>query len=58
MIIGFSRGDAIRNEMVDPKGIPELIKPNVIGMVEQAQKGVKDPIRAPKKFPFNPFPDR
>ena len=37
IIIGFSNGDAIRNDMVAPKGTPALRKPTVIGIVEQAQ---------------------
>ena len=44
--------------MVDPKGTPELINPKAMGMVEQAQKGVNDPTRAPKRFPIIPLPDR
>ena len=40
IIIGLSSGEAIRNDMVLPKGTPALRKPTVIGMVEQAQNGV------------------
>ncbi len=43
MMIGLSNGEAIRNDIVLPKGTPALRNPTVIGMVEQAQNGVSAP---------------
>jgi len=57
MIIGLSNGEAIRNDMVDPKGTPAFKNPTVIGIVEQAQKGVKAPNPAAITLPNIPAPD-
>lgn len=57
MIIGLSNGEAIRNDMVDPKGTPACKNPTVIGIVEQAQKGVKAPNPAAITLPNIPAPD-
>ena len=54
IIIGLSNGDAIRNDIVAPKGTPALRKPTVMGRVEHAQKGVSAPNPAAITFPKNP----
>jgi len=54
IMIGFSRGEAMINDITDPKGAPALNIPKVIGMVEQAQKGVREPTVAPRKLPHIP----
>jgi hypothetical protein len=48
-IIGFKRGDAIKNDITAPKGTPASSNPRVTGMVEHTQKGVKAPKIAPIK---------
>ncbi len=49
-------GDDIKKEKVaPPKGSPADINPMNIGMLEQEQKGVTVPNRAPNIFPFNPL---
>ena len=58
IMIGFSNGDAIRNDIADPKGTFALRKPTAIGIVEHAQKGVSDPNAAPIIFPIIPLPDK
>jgi len=50
MIIGFRTGEAIKNEMVPPKGAPLLNSPTRIGIVEHEQKGVMAPRAAPMTF--------
>jgi hypothetical protein len=56
-IIGFRMGEAITKDITGPKGAPAFKKPRVMGMVEQAQKGVRAPIRAPRRFPMIPCLD-
>lgn len=53
-MIGFNNGEAIRNDMVAPKGTPAFRKPTVMGMVEQAQKGVRAPNPAAIILPKKP----
>ena len=56
MMIGLSNGEAIRNDIVLPKGTPALRNPTVIGMVEQAQNGVSAPNpAAASRKPFLDF---
>jgi hypothetical protein len=55
-MIGFNNGDDIKNDITDPKGNLAFKKPTVIGIVEQAQKGVTAPKIAPAIFPKMPFP--
>jgi hypothetical protein len=58
IIIGLRRGEEIKNDIVAPKGTLALNNPTVIGIVEQAQKGVNAPNPAAIIFPHNPFPDK
>ncbi len=55
-IIGFNRGDEIKNDMTEPNGTLAFKKPTVIGIVEQAQNGVTDPNIAAAIFPIIPLP--
>ena len=48
-IIGFRRGDAIKNDITAPNGTPASSNPRVTGMVEHTQKGVRAPKIAPIK---------
>ena len=57
MMIGLSNGEAIRNDIVLPKGTPALRNPTVIGMVEQAQNGVSAPNQAAITLPKMPRPE-
>ncbi len=52
---GFRIGEATTKDMTDPKGTRALRSPTVMGIVEQAQKGVTAPIRAPRIFPSTPL---
>jgi hypothetical protein len=54
IMIGFSKGEAMTNDITGPKGAPAFSIPRVIGIVEQAQKGVKEPTTAPRKLPHIP----
>ena len=56
-MIGLSNGEAIRKDIVEPNGTPAFRKPTVIGMVEQAQKGVNAPNPAAMTLPIIPEPD-
>ncbi|GAA6470423.1 hypothetical protein K230099C4_12830 [Parabacteroides merdae] len=56
-MIGLSNGDAIKKDMVEPNGTPAFRNPTVIGIVEQAQKGVRAPNPAAITFPNTPAPD-
>lgn len=56
-IIGLSNGDAIKKDMVEPKGTPAFRNPMVIGIVEQAQNGVNAPKPAATIFPKTPAPE-
>ena len=44
--------------MVAPKGTLAFRNPTVMGIVEQAQKGVNAPSPAAIILPHNPFPDK
>ena len=57
IIIGLSNGEAIRKDIVEPKGTPAFKNPTVIGIVEQAQKGVNAPNPAAIILPIMPEPD-
>ncbi|GEM05918.1 hypothetical protein HMI01_29060 [Halolactibacillus miurensis] len=48
-------GEEIKNENVTPIGSPAVVNPINIGILEQLQKGVTVPIKAPRRFPFHPF---
>lgn len=48
-------GEEIRNEKVTPKGKPAVVKPMNIGILEQLQKGVTVPNKAPRRLPFPPL---
>ena len=50
-------GEATTKDITDPKGTLALNKPTVMGIVEQAQKGVKAPIMAPSILPSAPLCD-
>ena len=54
-MMGFKRGEAMTKEITGPKGAPALSKPRVMGMVEQAQKGVRAPTAAAMMLPKIPF---
>ena len=41
-------------DITGPKGAPAFSNPKVIGMVEQAQNGVRGPTMAARKFPKIP----
>ena len=43
IMTGFSKGEAIRKDIVAPNGTPALRNPTVIGNVEHAQNGVSAP---------------
>ncbi len=47
MMMGLTSGEVNSSVMVGPKPAPLLSNPRVNGTVEQLQKGVAEPIRAP-----------
>ncbi len=53
--MGLRIGEATTKDITDPNGTLALSKPTVIGIVEQAQKGVKPPIKAPRTLPNAPL---
>ena len=57
MMIGFSSGEAIRNDIVEPNGTPAWRNPTVIGIVEQAQNGVSAPNPTAMILPTMPRPE-
>ena len=42
------------NDIMGPKGAPAFSMPNVNGIVEHAQKGVRAPTNDARKFPKTP----
>lgn len=50
-----TKGEDIRNEKVTPNGRPAEVNPINIGILEQLQKGVIVPSKAPIILPFIPF---